>query len=678
MEPFNCDFETRVGPSSAAQIVPFLLTIVLFGTESRTTHAGEFVLRSPNERVVLKVENDAKSGTVRYSVERDGRKVIEPSLVDVRLRNVGSIVAGSAIPKAEPWTVDEMIELPWGKTSRIRNHHRGTVLRIVGESGVKWILEVCVFDDGIAFCYGIPRQNGVKEIEIEEENIEFRLADNPTVLFTTCKNFTTSHEELYDRKALTDVPAATLLDKPLTAVWPNGVAASITEAGLSRYAGMYLERPEADSTVLRTRLSPLPDGSGVLVRRGTLVWSPWRVVLLADKAGELIENNVLLCLNDPPNGDFSWVEPGKTTFHWWNGAVEHGKESTPEINFAIHKEYIDFCAKYGIEYHSVISVAGSRPWHVQRDPGFAEPHADTDVRAARADIDLPRILQYAKEKGVGIRLWVNWKPLSEHPEEAFAQYEKWGIRGLMVDFMDRDDQEMVEWQEKCLEAAARHKLHIQFHGSYKPTGEQRTYPNLFNREGVLNLEYSKWSDLVTPAHSVNVAYTRLLAGPVDYHLGGFRAVPRSEFKPVDLMPLVMGTRCNQLALYIVYENPMPMLADAPSAYENQAGFDFLVNLPTTWDETKFVAGEMGDYIVVARRKGKDWYLGGITNWDGRALSLPLNFLGDGTYTATLLTDRDAAKPNELVETTRHFTPKDSLDVTLVSGGGLCAVFKPRQ
>ena len=380
-------------------------------------------------------------------------------------------------------------------------------------------------------------------------------------------------------------------------------------------------------------------------------------MLLADRAGQLIESNLLLCLNDPPNKDFAWAKPGKTTFHWWNGTVEHGPASTPEANFATHKKYIDFCAANKIAYHSVITVPGGRPWYVQSgEPGY-DPRPDTDILTPRPDLDLPRILAYAKEKGVGIRFWVYWKPLSEKLEEAFATYERWGIKGLMVDFMDRDDQEMVEWQEQVLQSAARHKLHIQFHGSYKYSGEQRTYPNLFNREGVLNQEYLKWSDLCTPPHSVNVAYTRLLAGPVDYHLGGFRAVARDKFQPRDEQPVVFGTRCYQLAMYVVFENPMPMVADSPEAYEGQPGFDFLVEVPTTWDETRFVAGEPGEYVVVARRSGKTWYLGGMTNWTSRNLSLPLSFLGDGSFEANVNSDGslDGENPNEIRQDKRRVT-----------------------
>jgi alpha-glucosidase len=249
----------------------------------------------------------------------------------------------------------------------------------------------------------------------------------------------------------------------------------------------------------------------------------------------------------------------------------------------------------------------------------------------------------------------------------------------MIDFMDRDDQQMVEWQEKVLHAAARHKLHIQFHGSYKPTGEQRTFPNLFNREGVLNLEYLKWSDSCSPPHNVNVAYTRLLCGQVDYHLGGFRAASRAKFRPRDLMPLVLGTRCHQLALYVVYENPMPMLADVPAAYEDQPGFDFLVDVPTTWDETKFVAGEVGEFVVVARRSGTSWYVGGITNWMPRDLSLPLDFLGEGEFRARLHLDssRDGEQPNELRLETRDLSAERPLKVELASGGGFTAVLQPK-
>ena len=259
-------------------------------------------------------------------------------------RGIGSLANKAAVLNVKEQTIDESSDLPWGKTNRIRNHYRAASVRLKCESGIEWDLELRAYDDGAALRYGIPEQAALTKFVIEDEATELRLADNPTVMLGTYDNFTTSHEPLYERKPLADVPEKKLIEMPMLVVWPDGTAAAITEARLRDFAGMYLERPDSKSNTLRSRLSPLPGKSDAVVAGNTPRWSPWRVVLLADRAGELIENNVLLCLNDPPEGDFSWVKPGKTTFHWWNGTVEHGTQSTPEINFAIHKKYIDFCA----------------------------------------------------------------------------------------------------------------------------------------------------------------------------------------------------------------------------------------------------------------------------------------------------------------------------------------------
>jgi alpha-glucosidase len=343
-----------------------------------------------------------------------------------------------------------------------------------------------------------------------------------------------------------------------------------------------------------------------------------------------------------------------------------------------HKRYIDFCARHGIAYHGI--SGDGRPWYPHQSTDYAAPSPDADVRKSLPELDFPIIFAYARERGVGIRLWVHWQPLSKHLEEAFAEYERWGVQGLMVDFLDRDDQEMIEFSERVLACAARHKLNIQFHGSSKNSGEQRTFPNLVNREGVLNLEYLKWSDRCTPDHNVNVAYTRALTGPVDYHHGGFRSVSRAKFEPVALAPTVLGTRCHHLALYLVYENPLPMLADKPTNYEGEAGFEFLCALPTTWDETRFVRGEPGEYIVLARRRGDAWYLGGITNWTARTIEVPLDFLGEGNFRAELYVDGslDEERPNEVAEQRREVTSAEKLSIQLAPGGGFLGKFAPHS
>jgi alpha-glucosidase len=460
--------------------------------------------------------------------------------------------------------------------------------------------------------------------------------------------------------------------------WPGGPAAAITEARVLDFAGMYLFRESDEETTLRTRLAPLPTRPQVCVEGPTPHVSPWRVVLLDDVAGNLVESNLLLCLNDPPAGDFSWAQPGKSTFHWWYGDFEddHELPDGRETYVARHRQYIDFCAENNIAYHAL--SGDGLAWYQQSSTDYAQASADADVRQPRPEIGLPDVLAYARQRGVGIRLWVHWKALDEHLEEAMALYESWGVKGLMVDFLDRDDQEMIDFSARMLGSAARHKIHIQIHGSSKYSGEHRTFPHLFNREGVLNLEYVKWSKLCTPQHSVDVAYTRALAGPVDFHLGGFRSVSRDEFEPRDRKPVVMGTRCHHLALYLAYVNPMPMVADAPHVYKGQRGFELIREVPTTWDETRFVAGEPGEYFVVARRSGETWYLGGITNWTSRIVEVPLDFLGVGTFDAKCWVDgsQDPSRPNDLRIEAKSIGGHDKLKFEMASGGGFVVKFSP--
>jgi alpha-glucosidase len=637
-------------------------------------------IQSPDGRnsIVLDAADD-KDAHVRFTISRDGHPLIGPSPMGPVLATGGPLGNVARIVDVERGKVDESFQLPWGKTRTVINRCSKALITLATPAGLRWEVELRAYDDGVAFRYRLPHQQGLQEFELRDEVTQFDAVGKPTALFNTLDGFTTSHESLYEHKPLAAIPVKKLLDMPLLLVWPDGPAAAITEARVRHFAGMYLERPSDDSTALRCRLSHLPSRKDVCVAGKTPHESPWRVVLLADAAGKLLESNLLLCLNDPPQGDFSWAHPGKTSFHWWYGEFEDDYESPsePDVYFNRHKKYIDFCAKNNIAYHAI--SGDGLAWYKQSSTDYGTPTSDADVRAARPELQLPKIIAYARERGIGIRLWVHWKPLSKHLEEAFTLYESWGVKGLMVDFLDRDDQEMIDFEERMLESAARHKLHIQVHGSSKYSGEQRTFPNLFNREGVLNLEYLKWSDLCTPQHSVNVAYTRALAGPVDFHLGGFRSVSRAEFKPRDRAPVVMGTRCHNLALYVVYENPMPMVADAPSAYQGQTGFDFITKVPTTWDETRFVIGEPGEYIVMARRKDHDWYLAGITNWTARELDVPLAFLAPGQFDATLYVDgsMDESQPNAITKQRQRVSAKQSLHISLASGGGFTAVISPK-
>jgi len=368
------------------------------------------------------------------------------------------------------------------------------------------------------------------------------------------------------------------------------------------------------------------------------------VIFISDRIGTFLESNLLTSLNEPSRlGDLSWLKPGKTTFPWWNGNVVPDTLNAPGNNFVTNQYYIDFCARNGIEYHSVVEY-GLHQWYVDDGINF-QPGPNADVTKAVPGLDMKEICDYAKSKGVAVRVWVHWAALYPKLDSAFTIFEQWGLSGMMVDFMDRDDQEMVNMQEEMLLKAAKHKLHIQFHGAYKPTGMHRTYPNELTREGTLNYEVNKWDKRITPDHDLNIVFIRMIAGSTDYHMGGFRAVPDSLFKVQYTRPLMLGTRCHMLAMYVVLESYLGMLCDYPAAYEGEPGFEFLRQVPTTWDEIRVLDAKLHQYIIIARRKGDNWYIGSINNREARSINIPLGFLPAGNFTATIYTDSPEAERN---------------------------------
>ncbi len=459
------------------------------------------------------------------------------------------------------------------------------------------------------------------------------------------------------------------MDMPALFAFPEEIYMAITEANLRNYAGMYLKK---QGGVLTSQLSPLPGQTEMKIKATLPHHTPWRVMMISDRIGALLESNILTSLNEPTQfKDVSWIKPGKTSFHWWNGDITPDTTFAPGINFETNKYYIDFCAQNNIDYHAVIGYGGFA-WYRSDASGYGVAGPHTDVTKTVPTLDMQRVCDYAKAKGVGIHVWVHWQAIYPKLEEAFAQFERWGIKGMMVDFLDRDDQEMVNIQEEILQKAAEHQLYIQFHGAYKPTGLSRTYPNEFTREGALNYENNKWMEAgLSPEHDLNIAFTRLLAGSTDYHLGGFRAVPADEFKTQYTRPLMVGTRCHMLAMYVVLESYLAMVCDYPKAYENQPGFNFLKEVPTTWDETHVPAAQVDKYVTIARRKGSSWYVGTINNSTGRSIKVTLDFLLPGNYTAEIYADApDAAQnPNHLTEQSQTVTSKDVLTIKLAAGGG---------
>jgi alpha-glucosidase len=298
----------------------------------------------------------------------------------------------------------------------------------------------------------------------------------------------------------------------------------------------------------------------------------------------------------------------------------------------------------------------------------------------RPEVNIPEIIAYGKQKGVKTLLWVDWLPLSTKMDEAFALYEKWGASGVKIDYMNRDDQEMVQFYDRCLRAAAKHRLTVDFHGAYKGTGLRRTFPNLLTREGVMGMEFSKWCDRVTPEYDVTIPFTRMLAGPMDFTPGAFNNAARGQFTTKGVTPMSQGTRCHQLAMYVVYESPLVMVSDYPEAYKNQPGLEFIEKTPSVWDDTKVLSGEPAKFIVMARRNGDKWYVGAMTNWDARDVEIPLSFLGEGAFEAQVFADgADADKVATSVSVSKKSVKAgDKLKLHLAPGGGAAVIMAPTK
>ena len=604
-----------------------------------------------------------------YQVGYKGRRLVDPSALGLVFSEEGNFNDGLVAGKPVFKTGDETYELVVGKAKKVHSQYSEATIPLIKKKENKQVnFVVRVFNDGVAFRYEFPEQENWKNYILTDELTTFNLAQDPAVLTLFRENYTTSHEGYYDSLPLSKIKPDTLMDLPTLFQYPGDIYLAITEANLRNYAGMYLAKKNG---VLTTMLSPLPGQTIIKVKASLPHHTPWRVMMISDRLGALIESNILTSLCEPSEiNDVSWITPGKSTFPWWSGTIVPDTTWPGGNNFETNKYYIDFCAKHKIEYHSVVEY-GQHEWYINDGAGFA-PGPAADPTKTVATLDMKEVCDYAKTKGVKVRVWVHWKALYPKLEAAFAQFEKWGLSGLMMDFMDRDDQEMVNIYEEVLRSAAKHKLHIQFHGSFKPTGLHRTFPNEFTREATYNYEVNKWNEQgLSPDHDINMPFTRLLAGATDYHLGGFRAVPPAKFKTQQSRPYMIGTRCHMLAMYVVLESYLAMVCDYPEAYEGQPGFQFIEDVPTTWDETIVPAAKLHEYVTIARRKDQDWFIGTINNTAVRSLQLPLTFLPAGKYKATIYNDAaDAAEnPNHVNIVEQVVSNTDVLTVKLASGGG---------
>lgn len=650
---------------------PFAAACLCLFVTSLAAAAEPQTLGSPDGHLKVSVGVNDR-GVPLFDVKRDGDRIASGRL-GLNVAGAGPLHERLKIVNSATESHDETYDIPVGKTSKARDHYNQLTVSLEQTAETKRRFDVVfrAFDDGVAFRYAVPKQAGLTDVILNDELTSLKFEGDPTAHVLPLNSYTTSYEKYYETKPVSKIAPGDLVGLPLLMQASDTLWMAVTEANLTNYAGMYLAGDAAKPGNLVAKFSPLPgrtDGAKVIVKAPFV--SPWRILMVGDDPGRLIESNLVFNLSEPSKiKDPSWIKPGKTTFPWWNHYIVGDVDFEPGVNTATMKHYIDFCAEEGIPYHSLdgLDIA----WY----GGPIRPDGPTDVTTADPAIDMPELLRYAKEKGVRLRLWMHWLALKPQIDEAFETYEKWGIEGVMVDFMDRDDQEMVAFYHEMAEKAAKHHLTVTLHGAYKPTGMERTWPNMLTYEAALNQEYNKWQPKgvkgTPPSHNLDIAFCRMLAGPLDYHQGGMRNQLPENYQWRDEAPPVQGTRGHQLGMYVVYLNHMSMIADYPNALRGQPGLDFIVEVPANWDETRVLHAEYGKCLIIARRKGDAWYIGGMSA-EPCEQSLKLDFLKDGKYDAKLYLDDPAKGPTAITIKNESVTAGGTLKVSMPKSGGFAA------
>jgi alpha-glucosidase len=653
-----------------------LCVFTLMGTARGPAQTSPMEVSSPDHRITMrfavKPDKDVAGpdGQLTYSIEFKGKQVFEESALKLELANQPPLGSAIHITGTTPGSGVDDYTLLAGKTSAVHDAYNSlTVHAAEGASpGRNFDVEARLYNSGLAFRYHVPEQAALSRFQLTQEDTEFRPVMDADAWALRLPNYQSAYESEYVPAALSalsnqgGVASHILNGAPMLMHMPGVAWAAVGEADLEGNAAMYLENPTGSWTghFIVTKISPPVDGQGPAVDASLPHDSAWRVILLGEKPGDLIESNLFTDLN-PPNrvADPSWIHPGKASWNWWDGDL--GPDGKSAYTTANMEYYVDFAAASGFPY-------------MMLDAGWS----GMDITKMRGNVDVPELVRYAAKKNVKVWIWLYSKSVAAQMQQAFPLYEKWGVAGVKIDFVLRNDQEGIRWYYAVAKLAAEHHLMVDFHGATQPWGIQRTWPNVLDYEAVLGLEQNKAGRRDGPVNRTTFPFTRMLSGPMDYTPGGFDNVTREAFVARDNSPMVMGTRAQQLALYVVYEAPLAMVSDAPSAYANQPGFQFIRDVPTAWDATRALDGEPGEFATIARRQAKEWYLGSITNWTTRDVRVPLDFLGNGRYTAEIYEDAaDAAQAPKHVAI-RHQTVRktDTLTLHLASGGGCAIRFVP--
>ncbi len=635
----------------------------------------QFKLASPDKRLATTISIGDK---LTYDISLAGEKVMDPSAINITLADGTCWGDKARLTSSSEKHVDETVASPFYRSAALHNNYNALTLRFRGG----WNIEFRAYNDAIAYRYVTTTK---KTLYVKDEAVNYRFACDATATVPYVQvgepgnfesQYGSSFENTYTTAHISELDEGRLMFLPLAVDNGKGVKVAITESNLNDYPGMYLSSAKGTHN-LSAVFAPCPkrvEQGGhnnlqmIVKEREDYIAKitkpralPWRIAVVADDDRQLAQTSVSYLLGEPSRiADTSWIKPGKVAWDWWNDWNIDGVDFRSGVNNDTYKYYIDFAASKGIEY-------------VILDEGWAV-NGKADLMQVVPEIDLPGLVKYADGKGVGIILWAGYWAFDRDMERVCRHFSEMGVKGFKVDFMDRDDQTMTDFEYRAAEMCAKYKLVLDLHGSYKPAGMNRTYPNVLNFEGVFGLEQMKWApesyDQVT--YDTQLPFLRQLSGPMDYTQGAMRNASRSNYRPCNSEPMSQGTRCRQLALYMVFDSPLTMLCDNPSNYmREQECTEFIASVPTAWDETRIIEGKMGEYIITARRKGNTWYVGGITNWTPRDITLDLAFTGKTAAKATLFADgANADRAARDYRKTQFDTTKDSkVKLHMAPGGG---------
>jgi alpha-glucosidase len=635
----------------------------------RVQAATTYDLASPNHKITVHIRLDQR---IEYDLLLNGKTLLQNSTMemDVEHRKLG---LNPQVLSSTPTTVNRELRVPVPqKFALLREHYNQ--LRLEFKDGYALVFRL--YNEG--FAYRFETSISQTEVKVYDEEAVLSFTDNFNVYYPKEDSFFSHNEREFVYLPVKVIPDSSLASVPAV-VDTNSAKLIIADSDVDDYPGLWL-RGSRDNRLTATfprypvteelkgdrNLRVTNTADYIALTKGTRAY-PWRIIGVAENDAELITNQLVYLLARPSElKDTSWINPGKVAWDWYNANNIYGVNFKSGINTATYKYYIDFASKYGIEY-------------IILDEGW---YKLGNLLQVVPEMNIEELVSYGKQKNVGIILWVVWKTLDDQFAPAFEQFSKWGVKGLKVDFMQRDDQKVMNFYERVCREAAKRKLLLDFHGGIRPATMTRTWPNMLSTEGVRGLEQTKWSKLANPEHNVTLPFTRMFVGPMDYTPGGMvNSGAEKYFAAVFERPMTLGTRCHQLAMYVVYESPLQMLADSPSHYLREPEImDFLGPVPTVWHDTRVLHAKMGDYVAIARRHDRDWYVGAMTDWTARELEIDFSFLPAGSYQLEAYEDGPNAdrSGNDYRLTATRVDRNTKLKIKLAGGGGWAARIRGLQ